>query len=222
MPSQRERDRNFFLGQRDKHLDQFMAINAKAAFAAATAIIGLILGANRLRHADLTTQQSYSFFAVFGLGLILLLVGNFLLARFHTRKIREFEKLSAECDEGDTKRPSRHYQIIPTTSWTNPFNCVLFGITLCLFAALFLLIAIITEWFSKLDYPSWSIEAWRIWAPTTRDLDVMIVSKSEWTVLDLIEYKNSVRQNCGRTEVLRTDGKKCPSVVRAIDSPCPY
>ena len=119
------------VAQRDKHLAQFMEINAKGAFAVITAILAVTFGVDRVK--GLLHEHPYfcEIAWAVGIAVVLLAYAAFRLSWFHTGRIRKIQKRILA---GDAKARRGDYQIIP--DWPDANFAVFIGILLLLAAAL--------------------------------------------------------------------------------------
>jgi hypothetical protein len=127
--------RTLFIAQRDKHLEQFMAINARSVFVILALVVSILVGFDKIpdfkshEHAGMTAA---TFFCI---GLVLLTVSSVFISLFHTAKIRALELKSWAAKD----MAAEDFQIIPSEGWMNPFRLTLVGIICVIVAVLILL-----------------------------------------------------------------------------------
>ena len=123
--------RKFYLEQRDKHLEQFMAINTRAVFAVLALVVSIVLGLNKITNLNLIWLYTTVICLLFFLGTVLLTAAAVKMSIFHTSRIREFQVKSITC----VPFKDDDFLIIPPSEkvW-HPFKLALAGI-ICLVAA---------------------------------------------------------------------------------------
>ena len=119
---------------RDKHLEQLMEINAKAAIAVLTAVFAVLVGASKAQGVLPDTPSRKVIVVVTIIAVLLLARGAYLLSDFHTRRIRSIQRRLRKNQL--LIRPGE-FEVIPRSSEAN--SCVyvglllLAGMALCVF-----------------------------------------------------------------------------------------
>jgi hypothetical protein len=128
--------RTFYLAQRDKHLDQFMAINARSVFVILTLVVSILVGFDKIHAlAVCPTTVDYVAAVIFCAGIVLLTLSGVCISLFHTARIRALETKSWSL----ATLSKQDFKIIPDVDWKNPFRVTLIGVILVVLAILMLL-----------------------------------------------------------------------------------
>lgn len=91
--------RVLLLKERDKHLSQLMAINGRAAFGVLTLFAGIVIGAKDIGQLHLSKEKATLVCALILIAAGVLAYGAYLMSRFHTDRIREFEDKVAALEQ---------------------------------------------------------------------------------------------------------------------------
>lgn len=118
------------LQQRDKHLEQFMAISGKATFAVLTAIFVVYLGGKDIAELKVRAPFLWVVTALMLAGIGLLTYAAYLFSSFHTSQIRSMQ---ARFFTGDERLTALDMQIIPPTEREN--RLVMAGLVCLMLAA---------------------------------------------------------------------------------------
>ena len=132
--TQNER-RTSFIAQRDKHLEQFMAINARSVFVVLALVVSILVGFDKIETLNVPKHDGPIAAAVFCLGAILLTISSVIISLFHTKQIRSLEAKSwSVVDLTD-----EDLRVIPKEGWKNPFPYTLLGV-ICVIVAILILL----------------------------------------------------------------------------------
>ena len=124
--------RTLYISQRDKHLEQFMAINARSVFVVLALVVSILVGFDKIQALPMPSKTVGAVAAgFFCLGLLLLTLAAVFISLFHTAMIRALETKSWLVKE----LTKEDFRIIPPEGWKNPFRLSLMGV-LCISVAI--------------------------------------------------------------------------------------
>ena len=127
--------RTLYIAQRDKHLEQLMAINARSVFAVLALAVSILVGLDKIEILKIP-QPDGTFSAVFFvIAFLLLTVAGALISLFHTKTIRSLE--TKICSVKDVTKED--FRIITPNDWKNPFRLTLAGV-ICVIVAILILL----------------------------------------------------------------------------------
>lgn len=126
--------RDFFREQRDKHLEQWMAVSGRVSFGAIALLASVWISMEKLPRISLESL-SYIGTALFASAFLLILAGVVLLiwasvsiSRFHTKQIERLQCKMAAPDATSVQHEDCRI-IVPESRWPmHPHRAVLFGL----------------------------------------------------------------------------------------------
>lgn len=125
---------------RDKHLQQLMEINGKAALAVLTGVLSVMVGASKVQGALIEPTSRRIVIAMTIVAVILLGFGAFYLSSFHTRRIRSIQQ---RLRKGQLRiRPGEH-EVIPRSPDAN--TCIFVGLLLLAAMALWIFFSVASQ-----------------------------------------------------------------------------
>jgi hypothetical protein len=128
--------RTLYIAQRDKHLEQLMAINARAVFTVLALVVSLLVGFEKIKAPEGVGHAAVAMAIFFVMGVLLLTISAVRISTFHTRMIRRLEAKSFVVPD----LAKDDFLVIPPGGGANPFVGTLAGVSCLILAILIPLI----------------------------------------------------------------------------------
>jgi hypothetical protein len=128
--------RTLYIAQRDKHLEQLMAINARAVFTVLALVVSLLVGFEKIKAPEGVGHAAVAMAIFFVMGVLLLTISAVRISTFHTRMIRMLEAKSFVVPD----LAKDDFLVIPPGGRANPFVGTLAGVSCLILAILIPLI----------------------------------------------------------------------------------